>query len=591
MAAHGRAEERMPAILSVQQIRVVEIVSIFFIVFIAREIAGFVFRTELVISVFLGATFLNLLAAGLENAFARGERISVRRRETWEWATVLIDSSTAIALIYLTGTAQSPFLFLVVIPLFFAGRLLPPVRAGLMVTGFSIGALAVLGYLEMRGVVPFFSCYPGETALPADGRFLAGTLLILGGFMGFMTYLFSNFYENFKVYVHRAEDRLLNSRKRILELTRLYDISLGINSVISLDTLLKMVCKEITLLLRRPWVSIVLINQKREVIEHVELGRNGVVSLEPGTPLADDPLIIDICAHETGLIIDDMREQGANARSPLVADRALGSFLAVPVYLGQGQPRRAHGRRFRPRAVQSGRRPAHDDSLGPGRDGDREEPPLRGHERTHRTARQGERGAQELEQAQDELSLASLARAQDPAHVDQGVRRIADRPYRRPRVPGKGRISRNHLGGDRAAHPHGQQSARRVEDRIRQPDPQAHGLQSRHAPRRGRILDAAVPARQEAPSRRERSVLAPARRRGRRSREAGLHQSHLERDQVLAERIPHLHRGGRGRGRDQDHGVGRRRRHSPGRSPEHLQAVLPGQPRHRAKGWASGSRS
>ena len=93
-----------------------------------------------------------------------------------------------------------------------------------------------------------------------------------------------------------------------------------------------MVCKEITLLLRRPWVSIVLVNQKREVIEHVELGRKGAVSLEPGTPLADDPLIAEICAHETGLIVDDMREQGANARSPLVAGRALGSFLAVPVF-------------------------------------------------------------------------------------------------------------------------------------------------------------------------------------------------------------------------------------------------------------------
>jgi len=322
----------MPAILSVQQIRVVEIISIFFIVFIAREIAGFVFRTGLVISVFFGATFLNILAAGLENVLGRGERSSIRRHEAWEWSTVLIDSSTAIALIYLTGTAQSPFLFLVVIPLFFAGRLLPPVKAGLVVTGFSVGTLAVLGYLQMRGVVPPFSCFPGEPAPPADGRFLAGTLLILGGFMGFMTYLFSNFYENFKVYVHRAEDRLLNSRKRILELTRLYDISLGINSVISLDTLLKMVCKEITLLLRRPWVSIVLVNQKREVIEHVELGKKGIASLEPGEPLASDPLIVDICAHETGLIVDDMREQCADAGSPLVAARGLGSFLAVPVY-------------------------------------------------------------------------------------------------------------------------------------------------------------------------------------------------------------------------------------------------------------------
>jgi signal transduction histidine kinase/HD-GYP domain-containing protein (c-di-GMP phosphodiesterase class II) len=332
MSVSSKTNERMPAMLSVQQIRVVEIVSIFFIVFIARQIAGFVFKTHLVISVFLGATLLNLVATGFENALFRGERSSARRREAWERVTILIDSLTAIALIYLTGTVQSPFLFLVVIPLFFAGRLLPPVRAGLMVTAFSIGALAILGSLQIAGVIPFFSCYPGEATLPADGRFLGGMLLILGGFMCFMTYLFSSFYENFNVYVNRTEDRLLSSRKRILELTRLYDISLGINSVISLDTLLKMVCKEITLLLRRPWVSIVLINQKREVIEHVELGRKGAVHIEPGTMLAGDPLVADICARETGLVYDDMREQGANARSPLVAGRSLGSFLGVPIF-------------------------------------------------------------------------------------------------------------------------------------------------------------------------------------------------------------------------------------------------------------------
>ncbi len=331
MAAHGSAGERTPAHMSIQQIRAVEIVSIFFIVFVAREIAGFVFRTELVIAVFLGATFLNLAAAGIESAFARRERAVVLSSGAWEWGTVLIDISTALAVIYLTGTAQSPFLFLVVIPLFFAGRVLPPMRAGLAVTGFSVAAIAALGVLEARGAVPFFSCYPGDAA-PPEGRFLAGTVLILGGFMGFMTYLFSSFYENFNVSVRRAEDRLLDSRKRILELTRLYDISLGINSVISLDTLLTMVCKEITLLLRRPWVSIVLLNQKREVIEHVEIGKTGAAGLDAGAMLADDPLIAEICEHETGLLVEDLRDHAAGGRSPLVANRALGSFLAVPVF-------------------------------------------------------------------------------------------------------------------------------------------------------------------------------------------------------------------------------------------------------------------
>ena len=45
MVAHGKTEERMPASLSIQQIRAVEIVSIFFIVFIAREIGETNLRT------------------------------------------------------------------------------------------------------------------------------------------------------------------------------------------------------------------------------------------------------------------------------------------------------------------------------------------------------------------------------------------------------------------------------------------------------------------------------------------------------------------------------------------------------------------
>jgi len=335
MVAHGKAEQRAPAALSIQQVRAVEIISIFFIVFIAREIAGFVYRTGFIVLVFLGATFLNLVVAGLENAFVRRDSLAARGRTLWVWATVLIDCSTALALIYLTGSAQSPFLFLVVIPLFFAGRLLAPVPAGFTVTAVSVGTLALLGFLEMRGFIPHFSCYPGEAVAPTNANYLVGTLLVLGGFMSLMTYLFSNFYENFNVYVRKTEDRLLNSRKRILELTRLYDISLGINSVISLDTLLKMVCKEITLLLRRPWVSVILLNQKREVIEHIEIGEKGVVNLDPSTALGDDPLIADICAHEAGLVVEDAGVNETTVKSRLAAGRKLVSFLGVPIFSGK----------------------------------------------------------------------------------------------------------------------------------------------------------------------------------------------------------------------------------------------------------------
>jgi hypothetical protein len=334
MSVRETAEDRTQSVLSVQQVRAVEIISIFFIVFAAREIAGFVYRTGLVILVFLGATFLNLVVAGLENARSRSGAALLRRREGWEWGTVLIDCVTAIGLIYLTGSAASPFLFLVVIPLFFAGRLLPPVAAGFAVTAFTIVSLGALGALELRGAIPHFNVYPGGSSAPGGGHYLVGTLLVLGGFMSLMTYLFANFYGSFNVSIRRAEDRLMSSRKRILELTRLYDISLGINSVISLDTLLKMVGKEITLLLRRPWVSVALFNHKREIVEHVELGERGGTRIDPGTPLAGDALLEAIYAAEGGLIVGDLRRHPA-AASPLVADRRLVSFLAAPIQSGR----------------------------------------------------------------------------------------------------------------------------------------------------------------------------------------------------------------------------------------------------------------
>ncbi len=334
MSVREKAEDRVQSALSIQQVRAVELVSIFFIVFAAHEIAGFVYRTGLMILVFLGATLLNLVVAGLEGSCSQGGAAIFRRRGGWEWCTVCIDCVSALGLIYLTGSAESPFLFLVVIPLFFAGRLLPPIPAGFAVTSFTVGALGALGALEIRGAIPHFNVYSVDSAVPEGGHYLAGMLLVLAGFMSLMTYLFSNFYGNFNVSIRRAEDRLLTSRKRILELTRLYDISLGINSVISLDTLLKMVGKEITLLLRRPWVSIALMNHKREIIEHVELGEGSGERIDPGTPLAGDSFLDEICAAESGLIIEDLRRH-PNPVSSLVSERGLVSFLAAPVQSGR----------------------------------------------------------------------------------------------------------------------------------------------------------------------------------------------------------------------------------------------------------------
>ena len=334
MFGRRQTEGRSPTIVSIPQVRLIELAAIFSIFYIAREIAGFDFRTGLVAGVFIAAAFLDILVASLGNA--RGGRILGRGAgEAWRWATVFVDLFTVIGLVYLTGTVASPFLFLLVLPLFFAGRLLPPLRAGAAVTLATVAAIAVLGALELRGTIPHFVCCDAGAAMPSGPHFLVGTLLVIAGFMSLMTYLFATFYDSFEVYLRTAEDRLVNSRHRISELTRLYDISLGINSVISLDTLLKMVCKEITLLLRRPWSSVLLLNPEGEVVRHVELGEEGVASNEPSPPIAEDRLVNAVLAASEGFVSEDAGADERIAGSPMIDGRELHPLLAVPIVSGR----------------------------------------------------------------------------------------------------------------------------------------------------------------------------------------------------------------------------------------------------------------
>jgi len=125
MTSAENRDNRGLAYVSIPQIRLIELVAIFCIVYVARELAGFSYKAGLILLVFLGSAFLNLLVAGLENRIAGYFRSGEPAKEFWNWTTVTVDLVTVLALIYFTGTVRSPFLFLVVVPLFFAGRLLP----------------------------------------------------------------------------------------------------------------------------------------------------------------------------------------------------------------------------------------------------------------------------------------------------------------------------------------------------------------------------------------------------------------------------------------------------------------------------------
>jgi signal transduction histidine kinase len=334
MSVQKTKERKAPPLVSIPQARLIELVAMFAILYVAREIAGFTYHTGLVVGVFLGAAFLNVSISSVRGIL-RNHGLAVAEQRVWSWLAVMIDLATVMTLIYLTGSANSPFMFLVVVPLFFAGRLLPAMSAGFAVTFVTIASIAALGLLEYRGVIPHHSVISGAFSGPAEPHFLIGTLLVVGGFMSLMTYLFGTFYDNFQVYFRDAERRLDSSRKRILELTRLYDISLGINSVISLDTLLKMVCKEVTLLLRRPWAAVALISQKGEVVKFIELGAGEDCESESCASVGDDPLMREVIGSSDGITIEDSSAHETLAESPIIKERRLVPILSVPVMSGQ----------------------------------------------------------------------------------------------------------------------------------------------------------------------------------------------------------------------------------------------------------------
>jgi signal transduction histidine kinase/HD-GYP domain-containing protein (c-di-GMP phosphodiesterase class II) len=149
--------------------------------------------------------------------------------------------------------------------------------------------------------------------------------------MGLMVFLFNTYHEKFKIYFRNTERTITQSRRRILELTRLYDISLGINSVISLETLMKMVCKETTLLLRRPWAAAVLLTNKHGIFKYIELGRRGTINVKYDGEMDGDPLVEEIIKLKEGVVIDNVPAHPSASGSKLLKGRNLNSLIAVPV--------------------------------------------------------------------------------------------------------------------------------------------------------------------------------------------------------------------------------------------------------------------
>ncbi len=330
----SRSMESSP--LSILYLRFIELFAFFGIVFAARFLGDFDYRTNALVGLFLAAAFLQYNGEWLSEAI--GSRFSwtkKRRNVALLWYSSYVDLAAVIGLVYLTGTVESPFLFMLTIPLFFVCNTFNwKVTVAYFVTA-SLLSLGVLGYLEMNGTIAHYSVYRTSPGVFMNGHYLAGSLLVIGAFVSLVIYLSNAFQDRMSTSLERMRQKREESETRVNELSRLYDISTGINAAISLETLLKIVAKEATLLLERPWASIVLFNQKQEVTHSVFVGVNQNRELKLDKRMRRGGLSEWIWTHNTAIVVEDaMRDKRANC-SEFLGHFGIRSIVGFPLTSGK----------------------------------------------------------------------------------------------------------------------------------------------------------------------------------------------------------------------------------------------------------------
>jgi signal transduction histidine kinase/HD-GYP domain-containing protein (c-di-GMP phosphodiesterase class II) len=317
-------------------LRFVELFSYFAIVFLARMFAGFTYRSEALLLVFLVAAFLQY------NAGWFWERVG--RSKGWKgpqvhlatlWYTSYVDIGVVVSLIYFTGTIESPFLLLLAVPLYFVSNFFlwkATVKYFLSVALAVVGLLAVL---EMRGIIDHNLCYSFAPQVYLNAHYLAGTLLVIGAIIGLVLFLSTAFQDRLSITMERLRRKDRESSIKIHELSRLYDISLGINSAISMETLMKIVAKEVTLLLGEPWASIVLINSKQEITQSVFVGVNQNSEVKLDKKLRRGGLSEWIWTHNAPVVVGDTNKDKRADCSEFLDRFGIKSIVGFPLTAGK----------------------------------------------------------------------------------------------------------------------------------------------------------------------------------------------------------------------------------------------------------------
>ena len=356
--AHYADDARRTATTNVLYLRLVELFALFAIVFVARFLGDFHYRSNALLLAFVVAAILQYNAEWL------GELVGLRlgwdrqrRARAVLWYSTCVDLGIVLTLIYLTGTIESPFLFLLTVPLYFAGNIFSRRLTATVFFATAIVALATLAVLEMTGTIPHNSCYVFEPGVYANRHYVAGSLLVVGALVALVLFLSHAFRDHLRLSVERLRRKGEESESRIHELSRLYDISLGINSAMSMDTLLKIVAKEATLLVDLPWAAIVLFNEKQEITHSVFVGVNQNHEVKLERRLRRGGLSEWIWTHNAPIVVENAANDKRANCSEFLTHYGIRSIIGFPlttgksvmgvVYSGDFEPRLFDGHQIR----------------------------------------------------------------------------------------------------------------------------------------------------------------------------------------------------------------------------------------------------
>ncbi len=337
--------------VNVLYLRFIELFAYFAIVLVARILAAFTYRAEALLVVFLAAALLQYNAEWMcEWWSGRRSWSKTRRRQAVLWYTSFVDVAVVIGLVYFTGTIESPFLLLLAVPLFFAGNIFPWKVTVKYFLSMTLLVTCLLAVLELQGVIPHNGVFFFEPQVYQNAHYLAGSLLVIGAIIGLVLFLSTAFQGRLHVSMERLRRKGRESDLKIHELSRLHDISLGINSAISIETLLKIVAKEATLLLDQPWSAIVIFNNRQEVLHSVFVGLQNGVEGSLDNKVRHGGLSEWIWTHNAPVVVEDTRKDKRADYSELLDKYDIRSVIGFPLTTGKNVMGVIYAGDFEPRS-------------------------------------------------------------------------------------------------------------------------------------------------------------------------------------------------------------------------------------------------